>query len=125
MAFFVKDSNIYKIVRETPKTIFYKRVTPSSVIPVDAGVIFISIHTIRFCKYSLDNLTVEGDEHKILKRLFDTSKVIEDQEIEPIFFENDRMVRITNYQRNNHLFLLLDFDLLEKAYKLRKYIYYH
>ena len=119
--YFVDDGNLYKIVRETPKTIFYKLVTPSHAIPVDAGVIFITITTIRFRKYSLDNLTVEGEEHKILKRLFGQSKVIEEQEIERVFFENHRKINITQYISNYHLFLI-DFDLLEKAYKLRKYI---
>jgi len=65
MGYFVDDGNLYKIVRETPKTVFHKRVTPSHAIPIDAGVIFITMTNIRFRKYSLDNLTVEGEEHKV------------------------------------------------------------
>ena len=36
-------------------------------------------------------------------------------------FEDHRKINITQYISNYHLFLI-DFDLLEKAYKLRKYI---
>jgi hypothetical protein len=76
-----------------------------------------------FKRYSFEHITLEDEEHKILKRLFDQSKVIEEQEIDRIFFANHRMIRINQYMTNYHLFLDDDADdLLVKAYILKKYV---
>ena len=124
MTYFVSNNIIYKIVRETAKTLFYKRVKPSKEIRLDNGVLFISMESITFKKYSLENITLEGEEQKILKSKFDQSKVIEESDIERLFFENTRMIRITQYMSNYHLFLDDDSnDLLTKAYILKKFVY--
>ena len=88
MGYFVKDGNLYKIVRETAKTLFYKMVKPSKEIRLDNGVLFVSMESISFKKYSLENITLEGEEQKILKSKFDQSKVIEESDIERLFFDN-------------------------------------
>jgi hypothetical protein len=45
-----------------------------------------SLDDITFKRYSLENMTLEGEEHKILKSKFDQSKVIEESEIEQNIF---------------------------------------
>ena len=122
MTYFIQDCKIYKIVRQTAKTFFYKELKPSKDVVLDNGTLFIDIINISFKQYlNIDDL--EDEQYKILKSKFNAENVIDESIIQSLLFINKSHYEIDEEVMNNHLFFRNDnFRLLRIAFNLGRFV---
>ena len=119
MTYFIQGGKIYKIVRQTAKTYFYKELKPSKDVVLDNGTLFINaINFMSFKQYlNIDDL--EEEQYKILKSKFNAENVIDESIIQSLLFINKSHYEIDEEVMNNHLFFRNDnFRLLRIAFIL-------
>ena len=122
MTYFIQGGKIYKIVRETAKTFFYKELKPSKDVVLDNGTLFINSINISFKQYlNIDDL--EEEQYKILKSKFNAENVIDESIIQSLLFINKSHYEIDEEVMNNHLFFRNDnFSLLMIAFILGRFV---
>ena len=123
MTYFIQGGKIYKIVRQTAKTYFYKELKPSKDVVLDNGTLFINaMNFISFKQYlNIDDL--EEEQYKILKSKFNAENVIDESIIQSLLFINKSHYEIDEEVMNNHLFFRNDnFRLLRIAFKLGRFV---
>ena len=123
MTYFIQGGKIYKIVRQTAKTFFYKELKPSKDVVLDNGTLFINaMNFISFKQYlNIDDL--EEEQYKILKSKFNAENVIDESIIQSLLFINKSHYEIDEEVMNNHLFFRNDnFRLLRIAFKLGRFV---
>ena len=122
MTYFIQGGKIYKIVRQTAKTYFYKELKPSKDVVLDNGTLFINIINISFKQYlNIDDL--EDEQYKILKSKFNAENVIDESIIQSLLFINKSHYEIDEEVMNNHLFFRNDnFSLLMIAFILGRFV---
>jgi hypothetical protein len=128
MALFITyGQNVYKITRETPKTIFYKNVLPNKSFKVPTGIVYHFNYfgydeTLEY--YNPDDLQLGEKEMKMLKTKFNPTKIISPDELRNTFFNGSERVPITEELKLNHAFFHDDnFKLLKETYEIRYFIY--
>jgi len=122
MTYFIQGGKIYKIVRQTAKTYFYKELKPSKDVVLDNGTLFINSINISFKQYlNIDDL--EEEQYKILKSKFNAENVIDESIIQSLLFINKSHYEIDEEVMNNHLFFRNDnFSLLMIAFILGRFV---
>ena len=123
MTYFIQGGKIYKIVRQTAKTYFYKELKPSKDVVLDNGTLFINaMNFISFKQYlNVDDL--EEEQYKILKSKFNAENVIDESNIQSLLFINKSHYEIDEEVMNNHLFFRNDnFRMLRIAFILGKLV---
>jgi len=122
MTYFIQGGKIYKIVRQTAKTFFYKELKPSKDVVLDNGTLFINCINISFKQYlNIDDL--EDEQYKILKSKFNAENVIDESIIQSLLFINKSHYEIDEEVMNNHLFFRNDnFSLLMIAFILGRFV---
>ena len=120
MTYFVDYDNIYKITRETSKTLFYKTVLPYVSKTVDVSVVFLSMDSIKIKLYDTDYIELDTQEHKLLKSKFNHSKVIEETQLNNTMFYDKRMITLNDEMVNNHYLFQDDGNyMFELSFKLK------
>ena len=122
MTYFIQGGKIYKIVRQTAKTYFYKELKPSKDVVLDNGTLFINSINISFKQYlNIDDL--EEEQYKILKSKFNAENVIDESIIQSLLFINKSHYEIDEEVMNNHLFFRNDnFSLLMIVFILGRFV---
>jgi hypothetical protein len=125
--FITHGQNLFKITRETSKTIFYKNVLPNKSFRVPTDIIYHDNYfgnCERLAYFDPDDLILGDIENKMLKTKFNPSSIISPDELRNTFFDGYKRVPITEELKLNHAFFHDDnFKLLNEAYDLRRHIY--
>ena len=119
---FRDGDNLYKIVRETPKTYFYKMILPTQKRVGNKSLLFFFQQSVSYKKYDPNHIILHHTERKTLKTCFHPEQEINFNEFGNHFLMDYRWVEIDENILNNHLFFDEDEELFKMVFQLRFYV---
>ena len=119
---FKEGDNLYKIVRETSKTYFYKMILPTQIRVGNKSLLFFFQQNVCYKKYDPNGFYLDSTERKTLKTCFHPEQEININEFGNHFLMDAKWIELDENMLNKHLFFAEDEELFKMVFQLRFYV---
>jgi hypothetical protein len=124
MTYFKLDGSFYKVMRETPKTLFYKWVKPNKVFTgCNETWDTLEVST-KYEYYDIDNLNLGKGDLKIHKSKVKPCDMVTSEYLHNTLFIDEKRIQVTDDLKLNHAFFIDDnMKFFKQTYDIRNMVY--